>query len=233
MRTLLNQIKWQFIILHNNKLIVISFAITALYGIIFFLIKDLPNVEPFLTLLIYNDPAIIGLFFIGLGIIMENNDNLLPALFVTPVNHHVYLISRVLSLSFVGLVCAAGMTLTILGPQINWLEFSIGVFSTCLIFSLVGIFVVSYTMEFLNFMLRSIPLLVLLSLPLFNYFGLTDNIIFEFMPTQGPLNLTISSFGSQVPSNPNWISYLSILIWIPVLYLFVYKIFIKRVAKSK
>ncbi len=233
MRALLNQIKWQFVILHKNNLIVISFAVTALYGMIFFLIKDLPNVEPFLTLLIYNDPAIIGLFFLGLGVIMENNDNLLPALFVTPVNHHVYLISRVLSLSFVGLACAAGMALTILGPQINWLEFSIGVFSTCLIFSLVGIFVVSYTMEFLSFMLRSIPLMILFSLPLLNYFGLTDNFIFEFTPTQGPLNLTISSFGSEAPSNPNWISYLSILIWIPALYLFVYKIFINRVAKSK
>jgi len=233
MSALLHQIKWQFVILHKNKLILISFAVTALYGVIFYLIKDLPNVEPFLTLLIYNDPAIIGLFFIGLGIIMENNDNLLPALFVTPVNYHVYLISRALSLSFVGLACAAGMTITILGPQINWLEFSFGVFATCLIFSLVGIFVVSYTMEFLSFMLRSIPLLILLSLPLFNYFGLTDQVIFEFTPTQGPLNLMISSFGSQAPSNPNWVSYLSTLIWIPVLYLLVYNIFIKRVAKSK
>jgi fluoroquinolone transport system permease protein len=233
MRSLLNQIKWQFVILHKNKLIIISFVVTALYGMIFFLIKDMPNVEPFLTLLIYNDPAIIGLFFLGLSIIMENNDNLLPALFVTPVNHHVYLISRVLTLSFIGLACAAGMALTILGPQINWLEFSIGVFSTCLIFCLVGIFVVSYTMEFLSFMLRSIPLMILFSLPLFNYFGLTDNLIFEFTPTQGPLNLTISSFGTELPSTPNWISYLSILIWIPVLYLFVYKIFIKRVVKSK
>jgi hypothetical protein len=130
------------------------------------------------------------------------------------------------------LACAAGMALTILGPHINWLEFSIGVFSTSIIFSLIGVLVVSYTMDFLSFILRSIPLMVLFSLPLFNYFGLTNNFIFEFTPTQGPLNLTISSFSSQVPSNPNWVSYLSLLIWIPVLYLFVAKIFIKRVAKS-
>jgi len=233
MSALLNQLKWQFVVLHKNKLIVISFAVTTLYGMIFFLIKDFPNLEPLLTLLIYNDPAIIGLFFIGLGIIMENNDNLLPALFVTPVNHHVYLISRVLSLSTIGLACAAGMTLAILGPQIHWLVFSIGVFSTCLIFSLVGIFVVSYTMDFLIFMMRSIPFLLLLSLPLLNYFGLTDNLLFAFVPTQGALNLTISSFGSQVPSHPNWVSYLSILIWIPILYLFAYKVFLKRVVKSK
>jgi uncharacterized protein involved in cysteine biosynthesis len=70
-------------------------------------------------------------------------------------------------------------------------------------------------------------------LPLFNYFGLTEAILFEFMPTQGPLNLTISSFGSQAPSTPNWVSYLSILIWIPALYLLVYKIFVLRVVKSK
>jgi len=232
MRALLNQIKWQFIILHKNKLIAISIAVTATYGMIFYLIKDLPNVEPFLTLLIYNDPVIIGLFFIGLSVIMENNNNLLPALFTTPVNTHVYLLSRVISLSFVGLACAAGMTLTILGTEINWLEFSIGVFGTCLIFSFAGIFVVSYTMEFLSFMLRSIPLMLLLSLPLLNYFGLTNYIIFEFTPIQGPLNLTISSFGSQLPANPNSISYLSIVLWIPALYLFVYNVFYNRVVKS-
>jgi len=233
MKTLLTQIKWQFVLLNKNKLIAISVMVTALYGLLFFFLKDLPNKETFLTLLIYNDPAIIGLFFIGLGVIMENNDNVLPALFVTPVNYHVYMIARILALSLLGLACAAGMALTILGTQIHWLEFSVGVFGTCILFSLVGLFVVSYTMDFLGFMLRSLPLLVLFSLPLLNYFGVTESFLFQFTPTQGPLNLTISAFDSTNTSFPAWISCVSMLVWIPLIYLFVYRIFVHRVVKSK
>lgn len=233
MKTLLTQIKWQFVLLNKNKLIAISVIVTALYALLFFLLKDLPNKEAFLTLLIYNDPAIIGLFFIGLGVILENNSNVLPALFVTPINYHVYVLARVLALSVIGLACSVGMALAILGTKINWLEFSVGVLGTCVLFSLVGLFVVSYTMDFLGFMLRSIPLLALMSLPLLNYFGVTETALFEFLPTQGPLNLTIAAFGSTKTSLPTWLSCLSMVLWIPLVYLFVYRIFVQRVVKSK
>ena len=98
MKTLLTQILWQFRILHKNNLIVISILVTAIYALVFYFLKDLPNMEKVLTLFIYNDPAIIGLFFIGLSVIIEKNQQVLSALFVTPMNLHAYLLSRILSL---------------------------------------------------------------------------------------------------------------------------------------
>ena len=232
MKDLMTLLKWQFIILHKNNLINISIVVTVLYGLIFFLIKDLPNLDRFLTLLIYNDPAIIGLMFVGLSVIMEKNDEVLPALFVTPINHHVYLISKVLALSILGWACASGMTLALLGINIAWVHFSIGVFSTCVIFSLAGIFVVSYATEFLNFMLRSIPVLILLSTPLLNYFGLTDIMFFKISPIQGSLNLIIHSLHQATDSGALYFGYISTLIWIPLLYLGVYRVFVKRIVKA-
>lgn len=232
MKSFLTQIRWQFVILYKNNLIAISIAVTAIYALIFYLIKDLPNVEPFLTLLIYNDPAIIGLFFIGLSVIMEHNDNVLPALFVTPVSYHHYLLSKIIALSIVGWACASGMSLAILGFDIQWLHFSAGVLFTCVLFSLIGLFVVSYTTEFLSFMLRSIPLMLLFSLPLFNYFGLTDADIFKLSPIQGPLDLTVYSFGTNTEIDYVLWAYLSSIIWIPFLYFIVYKTFVKRVIKA-
>jgi len=232
MMAMLTQIRWQFLILHRNKLIAISILITVLYALIFYMIKGLPNVDRFLVLLIYNDPAIIGMFFIGLSVIMEKNDAVLPAIFVTPIRHHYYLISKILALSLLGSGCAVGMALALLGPDINWLHFSSGVFGTCAIFSLAGIFVVSYTTEFLNFMLRSIPVMFLLSLPLLNYFGLTDIALFQFTPIQGALNLIVISFDPSVETMPVYLSYLSLLLWIPVLYYGVYHIFIRRIVNA-
>ena len=106
--------------------------------LIFFVIRDLGNMDKVLTLLIYNDPAVIGLFFVGLSVIMEKNQRVLDALFVTPVNHHIYLISRILTLSIIGWACALGMALSILGTSFQIGHFSAGVFGTCLIFSIMG-----------------------------------------------------------------------------------------------
>ncbi len=50
---------------------------------------------------------------------MEKNDEVLPALFVTPINHHVYLISKVLALSILGWACASGMTFALMGTNIE------------------------------------------------------------------------------------------------------------------
>ncbi len=229
---MLTQLRWQFLILHRNKLIAISILITVMYALIFYVIKDLPNVDRFLVLLIYNDPAIIGMFFIGLSIIIEKNDAVLPALFVTPVSHHYYLISRVLALSILGWGCAAGMALALLGPDISWLHFSVGVFGTCAIFSLAGIFVVSYTTEFLGFMLRSIPVMILLSLPLLNYFELTDIVLFQLTPIQGALSLIVHSFNVANDTRPVYLHYLSLATWIPLLYFVVYRIFNRRIVNA-
>lgn len=86
MNALIKQLGSQFLILHRNRLIVISAVVTILYGIILLLIKDLPGVDKFLVLLIYNDPAIIGLFFIGLSVIIEKDQGVLHALFVSPMS---------------------------------------------------------------------------------------------------------------------------------------------------
>ncbi len=194
-------------------------------------IKDFQNVEKFITLLIYNDPALVGFIFIGISIILEKDQEVLPALFVTPLNQHIYLISRIITLSLIGFFGALAMVLTAKGTSFNFLHFSIGAFSTCVLFSLMGIFVVSYTSEVLHFLLRAVPLLIFMSLPLLNYFELTDLSVLKLFPVQGGLNLMFNSYGES----PNFweiiFGYVSIAVWTPLLYRFVYRIFITRIVK--
>lgn len=232
MSELLKQLKWQFVILTRNNLIAISIAVTLLYGAIFYFIRDLGNTDKVLTLLIYNDPALIGLMFLGLSVIMEKNQSVLPALFVTPGSHHIYLISRILSLSIVGWACALGMGVFGLHFTFNPLHFSISVFATCIIFSIAGLFIVSFTTEFLQFLLRSIPVLFLLSVPLFNYFNLTDISAFHFTPLQGPLDLLVYSYQDGASMSELLVAYLSIAFWIPLLYFLTFRLFKSKVIQS-
>lgn len=231
MSTLFRQIKWQFLIFQRNNLIVMIVGITAFYILVIYLIRDFENVEKFITLLIYNDPAIVGFIFIGISTILEKDQEILPALFVAPLNRHIYLISRIITLSSIGFFSALAMALTAKGISFNFIHFSVGAFSTCVLFCLMGIFVVSSTTEILHFLLRSVPLLIFMSLPLLNYFELADLSFLKLFPVQGGLNLIANSYAELPNSGEIIFGYFSIAVWTPLLYLFVYRIFMTRVVK--
>lgn len=232
MSELFRQIKWQFLIFQKNNLITMIVGITAFYMFVIYLLKDLGNIEKFTTLLILNEPSMVGFVFIGLAIILEKDQQVLSALFITPINHHFYLISRILTLSTISLICAFGMILTAKGTSFNALHFAVGAFSSCILFSFIGIYIVSYTTEVLHFMLRSIPLVVVMSLPVLNYFEVTDLIIFKFFPVQGSLNLIVNSYKTSPNTSELIFGYISIAVWIPLLYLFVYRTFKSKLVNA-
>jgi fluoroquinolone transport system permease protein len=206
-------------------------GITAFYVLIIFLIRDRADVEKLITLLIYNDPALIGFIFIGISIILEKDQQVLPALFVTPLNLHVYLIAKILTLSTIAYLGALAMAITAMGLSFNFVLFTIGAFSTCVLFCLVGLFVVSYTQEVLHFLLRAIPLLIFMSLPLLNYFELTDLAFLRIMPVQGGLDLMVNSYREQADLSEIVFAFLSVAFWTPVLYLAVFRVFNKKVVE--
>ncbi len=227
---LLKQIKWQFLIFQKNNLITMIIGITVFYVLLIYSIKDFANVEKFITLLIYNDPAIVGFIFIGMSIILEKDQNVLPALFVTPLNRHLYLASRIITLSAIGFFGALAMVLAAKGTSFNLVLFTIGAYSTCILFCFMGIFVVSYTTEILHFLLRSIPLLIFMSLPLLNYFELTDIALLNLFPVQGGLNLMVNSCREQPNSGEIVVGFILIAVWSPLIYWLVYRIFTKKMV---
>ena len=229
---LLKQIKWQFLIFQRNNLITMIVGITVFYMLVIYFLKDLGNIEKFTTLLIFNEPTMIGFVFIGLAIILEKDQEVLSALFITPINYHYYLISRILTLSSISMICALGMVLMSKGTSFNLIHFSVGVFSSCILFSFVGIYVVSYTTEILHFILRSIPLIVLMSLPFLNYFEFTHLSIFELFPVQGSLYLIDNSYNNMPNVLELIFGYISIAVWIPLLYWVVYRTFKSKLVNA-
>jgi fluoroquinolone transport system permease protein len=228
MTQLFKQLKWQFLILLRNNLATMIVAITAFYVLVIYMIRSLPGVEKLITLLIYNDPAIVGFVFVGVSIMLEKDQEVLPALFVTPINSHYFLISRILSLSAIGYLGALAIVVTAKGAAFNFVHFSAGAFSTCVLFTLMGIFLVSYTAEILHFLLRGIPLLIFMSLPLLNYFELTDLAFLKLFPVHGGLTLMVNSYLDSPHLSELVFGYISIAVWTPVLYWFVHRVFTSR-----
>jgi fluoroquinolone transport system permease protein len=200
--------------------------------VVIYFLKDLGNIDKFITLLLFNEPTMVGFVFIGFAIILEKDQEVLSALFITPINHHFYLISRILTLSLISLICAFGMILMAKWTSFNPIHFSIGAFFSCVLFSFVGIYIVSFTTEILHFILRSIPLIVLMSLPFLNYFGFTDLTILRFFPVQGSLYLIDNSYSNSPIISELIFGYISIAVWTLILYWFVYRTFKTKMVNT-
>ena len=234
MKTFLNQLKWQFILLQKNNIISISLIVTLFYGGVMYLLRNLGHMDKVLTAVALNDPATIGLVFIGLIISTEKNNETLSAIFVTPLNPHIYLITKILALSILGTLCALMLAFFVLGFSFHIFQFTIGVLSICVLSTILGVMIISYTFEFLKFALYTIPvLLFFFNLALLDYLHVIELGFFKFLlPGQAGLSLISNAYLETVNSNEVIYGYLATIIWALLLYALAFRIFKSKVINT-
>jgi fluoroquinolone transport system permease protein len=228
MISFLKQLKWQLILLNKNNIITISLVVTLMYGVILYFLKDTHNIDKFLVSLVLNDPSVIGYFFIALAIYTEIKQGVFNALFVTPLNTHVYLISKIIALSLIGTICSLGLALPIKGFEFDTLNYSIGSFSICLLSAILGLIVLTFASEFLNFALLSIPVFFLFTgVSLLHYLGAINIGGFKYLFfVQAGLDL-IDNAVSGTKINYYYV-YLSSIIYMPFLYYTAHRLFNRK-----
>lgn len=230
MKNFITQLKWQFILLQKNHIISISLGVTVIYGLILHFLKYTGYADKLLVVLVLNDPAVIGYFFIALAIYTEMKHQVLPAIFITPLNIHLFLSSKVIAISLVGLACSLGLAFSIKGVSFDLFSFSIGVMGICIISALLGIFMLTFTDEFLKFAMVSIPIfLIFFNIPLLQYLGVIDMGAFKYLfPIQGSLYLIEAAISGN---NTNyWFAYSSLLIALPAFYYLAFSQFRNKVV---
>jgi fluoroquinolone transport system permease protein len=234
MINLLKQLKWQTFLLYKNKVITISLIVTGFYAVVFYLFRDYEFMDKLLVTLLLNDSAIIGFLFIGLGIIIEKRSQVLAAISVSPINHHLYVTTKVLSLSLLGSLCTLGLACAAVGFNFNFLDMLFGSFIICMITTLMGVILVSFTFDFLKFSLYSLPLILLfVNVPLLDYLGVLDLGYFKYIsPIQPSLDILISSLTESqemVPVVSLAIEYALSILWLVFIYAIAYRLFNTRV----
>lgn len=232
MRAFLTQLRWQFLLLHKNNIISISFAVTFIYGLILFFLRDIDNLDPFLISLLLNDPAVIGYFFVALAIYTEIKYQVLPAIFTTPLNIHTFLLSKTISISIIGLICSLGLAISVKGFDFDILSFSIGAMGICTLSTLLGLYMITFADEFLKFAMRSIPIfMIFVNIPLLQYLGVIDMGYIKYLfPIQGSLDLIDSAISSTEINH--WFSYTSTVITAPIFYWIMFKRFNREIVNK-
>ncbi|KAF0198999.1 MAG: ABC-2 type [Bacteroidetes bacterium] len=167
--------------------------ITAMYLIIMsFLPDDILAVA--LPLVVFSDPSVLGLFFIGGIILMEKGQGVLMVLVVSPLRSWEYILSKVISLAIVSVLAAIAITYFSYYPTVNWWLLLVSSILTSGIFTLLGIMINAGCNTVNQYMLKTIPYMLLFILPCFALLGFPYSELFTIIPSVAALKLMLGSF---------------------------------------
>ncbi|MBK8388902.1 MAG: hypothetical protein IPL23_06235 [Saprospiraceae bacterium] len=182
--------KQDLLLIFRNKIIVISIVVTAIYVLIFKGLSTFGDMEKFLILVIFNDPALLGFLIVGVMVLFEQNENTLQALAVTPMKVSHYLWSKSILLSLLSMLCCVFMVMASKGIENVNLPFLMSAaFITTLLFAFIGFIMVAGERNFSSFMLKSVGVIMLLAAPFLAYFDLLPKLPFYIFPTQIAIDL--------------------------------------------
>ncbi len=115
-------------------------------------------------LMIFTDPAAMGLYLMGAIVLFEKSERVLNSIAVSPVKPIEYVTSKLMSIALIS--TAVGLIIGISGSVIaNPVFFIIGIFLGSCLFSSIGLMVAANIASLNQFMVASIPAEVFINLP--------------------------------------------------------------------
>jgi fluoroquinolone transport system permease protein len=167
--------------------------ITVMYLIILSLLPE-SFLRIALPLVVFSDPSVLGLFFIGGIIMLEKGQGVIQVLVVSPLTTGEYIIAKVISLSVVAVVAASAITILSSSETINWFLFLISVVLTSGIFTLCGVVINAGCNNVNQYILKTIPYMLLLVLPCFSILGAPLLYPLTMVPSVAALRLMLGAF---------------------------------------
>lgn len=115
------------------------------------------------ALLIFSDPAAMGLFFVGAIILLEKSQRVTAGFAVSPIRAWEYVCAKVLSLSAIALAVAAALGTAVKCKQLPMVL--LGTFLASMLFTLLGLILATRAESLNHFLLISVPVELLTFLP--------------------------------------------------------------------
>lgn len=167
--------------------------ITITYLIILsFLPEEILSVG--LPLVIFSDPSVLGLFFIGGIIMLEKMQGILSVLVVSPLRTTEYILSKVISLALVSILAAFAITGFSNYGSVNWLLIFFSTVLTSGIFTMCGIMITAGCDTVNQYMIKTVPYMLLFVLPCFSLIGFPYSDLFTIIPSVAALRLMIGAY---------------------------------------
>lgn len=115
------------------------------------------------AILIYSDPAAMGLFFMGAIILLEKSQRVTAFFAVSPLKVFEYVCSKVLSLSAIALLVAAVLAVAVKCRFLSSLL--LGTFLSSIMFTLLGMIIATKITSLNQFILATVPVEMMVFVP--------------------------------------------------------------------
>ena len=161
--SMLSLVKGDFRLQYKYGFYMLYLLLCALYaGVLLLLPEDIRGMAA--VIMIFSDPAAMGLFFLGAMVLFEQSQHVVQSLAVSPVSAKEYVLSKLLSLSLVS--TGAGLLIALFAAgSLNILSLLPGVFLGSLLFSAVGMILAAHAATLNRFLLSTVPAEILIILP--------------------------------------------------------------------
>ena len=116
------------------------------------------------VLMIFSDPAAMGLYFMGAIVLFEKGERVLNSIAISPVRPMEYVIAKLVSIAIISALVGLliGMGANVIGSPVL---FTLGVFLGSCLFSAIGLMVAANIASLNQFVVATIPAELLINLP--------------------------------------------------------------------
>jgi fluoroquinolone transport system permease protein len=128
------------------------------------------------ALVLFSDPAALGLFFMGGIILFEKSERTLDFLFVSPFTPGEYLCAKILSLAVISTLAGLAIVSISIPGRFSPVILAAGLFTGSALFSLLGMAVAGRVRSLNRFFIAIAPLTLVLWVPPFMVLGNTMNL---------------------------------------------------------
>jgi len=115
-------------------------------------------------LMIFSDPAAMGLYFMGAIILFEKNERVLDSIAVSPARTYEYTLSKLFSIGIISM--AVGFAIGFFSDTINMtMHFIMGIFLCSCLFSAVGLVIAAKSISLNGFIISTVPVQLIINIP--------------------------------------------------------------------
>lgn len=190
MRSFINTFKADVLFQWKQGFYGIYFVLTLVYIL---LLRHVPQswLRYALPMIVYSDPSVLGMFFIGGIILLEREQGILDLMTIIPMETAIYLISKILSLTLIGLLSTYAIILSLNLEDINSLLLVISLLLTSVFYTSLGILISTKVQSVNGYFVKIVPWTLVLILPCLLYPRFD---ILAVCPSYASLKLVILSF---------------------------------------
>jgi len=139
------------------------YAVLAIFYIcLLFIFKESWR-EKAATIMIFSDPAAMGMFFMGAIVLLEKSQRVLNSIAVSPVKVWEYILGKVISIGSISAIVA--LVIALAAGMDNYLIVTIGTFFGSALFTLIGLIISTKINSLNQFVIATVPFEIICFLP--------------------------------------------------------------------